>query len=323
MVDAPCRAGRGAPSSRASRAARSRRCGGRGGRRCGRRGGAERARRDELLQRAGLPAEAVVLRDHHVDASAALSCPGDRARVLEARARTASRRGRAGPRRAPPRPAPGGSPAARRAAPRPPRRSRAPGRARRTRARRARPSPTPAPRRRRRRARRAGSRGRACTSSAQLRPQSPAPTWMIESVLTRLIPSEEAAWHTRAIRPAETGGAMAAAGTPVVFVHGLWLHADSWGAWVDLFREAGYEPSAPGLARRRGHGRGLRGRTRRAIAGHGIDDVVDHYAKHHRRARREADRDRPLLRRAHRAATARARTSPPAESRSTRRRSRA
>ena len=39
---------------------------------------------------------------------------------------------------------------------------------------------------------------------------------------------------------------MASAGTPVVFVHGLWLHADSWGAWVDLFREAGYEPSAPG-----------------------------------------------------------------------------
>ena len=30
------------------------------------------------------------------------------------------------------------------------------------------------------------------------------------------------------------------ADTPVVFVHGLWLHADSWGNWVDLFREAGY-----------------------------------------------------------------------------------
>ena len=39
---------------------------------------------------------------------------------------------------------------------------------------------------------------------------------------------------------------MASAGTPVVFVHGLWLHADSWGAWVDLFREAGYAPQAPG-----------------------------------------------------------------------------
>ena len=29
------------------------------------------------------------------------------------------------------------------------------------------------------------------------------------------------------------------AGTPVVFVHGLWLHADSWGNWVELFRESG------------------------------------------------------------------------------------
>src|SRR6266705_58652 len=33
---------------------------------------------------------------------------------------------------------------------------------------------------------------------------------------------------------------------PVVFIHGLWLHATSWGPWVDLFREAGYEPVAPG-----------------------------------------------------------------------------
>ena len=28
-----------------------------------------------------------------------------------------------------------------------------------------------------------------------------------------------------------------------MFVHGLWLHADSWSAWADLFREDGYEPS--------------------------------------------------------------------------------
>ena len=36
------------------------------------------------------------------------------------------------------------------------------------------------------------------------------------------------------------------AGGPVVFVHGLWLHASSWGSWADLFRESGYEPLAPG-----------------------------------------------------------------------------
>ena len=33
--------------------------------------------------------------------------------------------------------------------------------------------------------------------------------------------------------------------TPVVFIHGLWLHATSWQPWVDLFREAGYDPIAP------------------------------------------------------------------------------
>src|SRR5436190_17053870 len=34
--------------------------------------------------------------------------------------------------------------------------------------------------------------------------------------------------------------------TPVLFIHGLWLHASSWLPWFDLFRDAGYEPVAPG-----------------------------------------------------------------------------
>jgi pimeloyl-ACP methyl ester carboxylesterase len=34
--------------------------------------------------------------------------------------------------------------------------------------------------------------------------------------------------------------------TPVVFIHGLWLHAGSWNDWLTLFREAGYDTSAPG-----------------------------------------------------------------------------
>lgn len=65
--------------------------------------------------------------------------------------------------------------------------------------------------------------------------------------------------------------------TPVVFVHGLWLHADSWGAWVDRFREAGYAPVAPGWP---GDSATV-GETRKQpdrVAGHGIDDVVEHYA---------------------------------------------
>jgi pimeloyl-ACP methyl ester carboxylesterase len=64
---------------------------------------------------------------------------------------------------------------------------------------------------------------------------------------------------------------------PVLFIHGLWLHASSWEAWVDLFRAEGYDASAPGwpgdpdtVAESREHPD--------AIADHGIDDVVAHYA---------------------------------------------
>jgi pimeloyl-ACP methyl ester carboxylesterase len=66
--------------------------------------------------------------------------------------------------------------------------------------------------------------------------------------------------------------------TPVLFVHGLWLHASSWSPWVEMFSAAGYEASAPGwpgdpetVAEAREHPE--------AIANHGIDDVVGHYAE--------------------------------------------
>jgi pimeloyl-ACP methyl ester carboxylesterase len=66
--------------------------------------------------------------------------------------------------------------------------------------------------------------------------------------------------------------------TPVIFIHGLWLHASSWGPWIDLFRAAGYDPSAPGwpgdpdtVDEARADSEGM--------AGHGIDDVVAHYAE--------------------------------------------
>jgi non-heme chloroperoxidase len=71
---------------------------------------------------------------------------------------------------------------------------------------------------------------------------------------------------------------MTHAGTPVVFVHGLWLHSTSWGPWEELFREAGYEPAAPGWP---GDSATVE-ETRRdpaKVAGYGIDDVVEHYAQ--------------------------------------------
>ena len=70
---------------------------------------------------------------------------------------------------------------------------------------------------------------------------------------------------------------MAGEGTPIVFVHGLWLHADSWGAWVDRFREAGYAPVAPGWPGDSATVEETRKQPER-VAGHGIDDVVAHYA---------------------------------------------
>ena len=67
-------------------------------------------------------------------------------------------------------------------------------------------------------------------------------------------------------------------GTPVVFVHGLWLHATSWGPWADKFREAGYEPVAPGWPGEPDTVEEAR-RDPTGVAGHGINDVVDHYAQ--------------------------------------------
>ena len=64
----------------------------------------------------------------------------------------------------------------------------------------------------------------------------------------------------------------------VVFVHGLWLHADSWMPWVERFGAAGYSPTAPGWP---GTGASVEDtrRNSEAVAGYGIADVVDHYAR--------------------------------------------
>src|SRR5262245_47320155 len=65
---------------------------------------------------------------------------------------------------------------------------------------------------------------------------------------------------------------------PVMFIHGLWLHAMSWSPWVDLFRTAGYDPSAPGWPGDSDTVEQTRANADN-LADHGIDDVVNHYAK--------------------------------------------
>jgi pimeloyl-ACP methyl ester carboxylesterase len=68
------------------------------------------------------------------------------------------------------------------------------------------------------------------------------------------------------------------AGTPVVFIHGLWLHAESWGPWVDLFREAGYEPHAPGWPGDPATVEAARANPA-PIGGKGVGEVVAHFTE--------------------------------------------
>ena len=64
---------------------------------------------------------------------------------------------------------------------------------------------------------------------------------------------------------------------PVVFVHGLWLHADSWQPWVEFFTAAGYDARSVPWP---GDGPTVEASRANpsAIAGHGVDDVVRHVA---------------------------------------------
>ncbi len=64
---------------------------------------------------------------------------------------------------------------------------------------------------------------------------------------------------------------------PVVFIHGLWLHSSSWGPWIDLFREAGYAPVAPGWPNEPATVAEAR-ENPDAVANIGIDEVTEHMA---------------------------------------------
>src|ERR1700735_4658998 len=66
-------------------------------------------------------------------------------------------------------------------------------------------------------------------------------------------------------------------GRPAFFVHALWLHASSWDPCLELFREAGYAPAAPGWPGDSDTVEESR-QNPSQVAGKGIDDVVDHYA---------------------------------------------
>ena len=64
--------------------------------------------------------------------------------------------------------------------------------------------------------------------------------------------------------------------TPVVFIHGLWLHASSWQPWRELFDAHGYASIAPGWP----HEADSVARARavpEAVANLAIDDLVMHH----------------------------------------------
>jgi len=65
--------------------------------------------------------------------------------------------------------------------------------------------------------------------------------------------------------------------SPIVFVHGLWLHGESWNKWIEFFRANGYEAVAaswPGDAKTTEATR-VNGD---AVAGYGVIEIADHIA---------------------------------------------
>src|SRR3954453_10140576 len=77
--------------------------------------------------------------------------------------------------------------------------------------------------------------------------------------------------------PTRRGLTMPSTPTPVVFIHGLWLHATSWGPWMELFRDNGYEPIAPGWPNEARTVAAARKKPE-LVADIGIDEAARHFA---------------------------------------------
>ena len=65
---------------------------------------------------------------------------------------------------------------------------------------------------------------------------------------------------------------------PVLFVHGLWMHAESWDPWITHFRKAGYRATAanwPGdpetIQEAKTHPQ--------LMAGYGLEEIVEHHKR--------------------------------------------
>ncbi|WP_348787891.1 alpha/beta hydrolase [Leifsonia sp. NPDC080035] len=67
------------------------------------------------------------------------------------------------------------------------------------------------------------------------------------------------------------------ANQPVLFIHGLWLHASSWQPWIELFTAEGYAPVAPLWPGERDTVAATRDNPD-DVADKGIDEVTKHFA---------------------------------------------
>jgi len=65
---------------------------------------------------------------------------------------------------------------------------------------------------------------------------------------------------------------------PIVFVHGLWLHAESWNNWVEFFRQNGYQATAASWPGDSDTAEATR-KNAGALAGYGVGEIADHIAK--------------------------------------------
>jgi non-heme chloroperoxidase len=65
--------------------------------------------------------------------------------------------------------------------------------------------------------------------------------------------------------------------SPVVFVHGLWLHAESWKRWIEFFWANGYEATAVSWPGDSDSTEATR-KNAKALAGYGVTEIADHIA---------------------------------------------
>ncbi|GGM25717.1 alpha/beta hydrolase [Streptomyces fumigatiscleroticus] len=66
--------------------------------------------------------------------------------------------------------------------------------------------------------------------------------------------------------------------TPVVFIHGAWLHALSWEAWAERFASRGFLAFAPGWPGEAAAARDVR-MSPEPLGGLGLSTLTDHYAE--------------------------------------------